>query len=83
MATFQQYRTARTPKTCDEYTGCERGILPGDRYLRASATPGDDEVNQGPHWWTLVICPEHMPPERDTPHPRPSKDRHEGGSDRG
>jgi len=70
MATFQTYRTARTPKTCDDYPGCERGIQPGERYLRASATPHDDEVNQGPHWWTLTICCEHMMPEPDhTPTP--------------
>ncbi len=52
------WRTARTAKPCENYPTCERGILPGDRYLRTAATP-DDEVNQGDHWWTLQICPEH------------------------
>jgi hypothetical protein len=68
MATFEIYRTARTPKRCDNYPRCERGIRPGERYLRASATPRDDEVNQGPHWWTLNICCEHMRPETDPRH---------------
>jgi hypothetical protein len=63
MATFQVYRTARTPKRCESYPRCTRGIKPGERYMRASATPRDSEVNQGPHWRTLAICVEHMRPE--------------------
>lgn len=63
MATFTTYHTARTPKECDDYPRCTRGIQPGERYQRSTATPHDDEVNQGPHWWTLYICCEHMQPE--------------------
>lgn len=63
MATFQTYRTARTPKDCDGYPRCSRGIQPGERYMRASATPHDMEVNQSDRWWTLNICQEHMSPE--------------------
>ena len=63
MATMQQYRTARTAKRCDDYPHCDRGIRPGERYLRAVATPFDGLVNQSPHWWTLNICCEHMRPE--------------------
>lgn len=63
MATMQQYRTARTPKACDDYPRCDRGINPGERYLRAVATPNDTDVNPGPHWRTLQICCEHMRPE--------------------
>lgn len=63
MATFEIYRTARTAKPCDDYPRCTRGIQPGERYLRASATPHDGEVNQGSHWWTLNVCAVHMPPE--------------------
>ena len=64
MSTFQTRRTARTVKPCDNYPPCSRGIQPGDRYLRAVATPWDD-VNEGPRWWTLNICPECSP--EDTP----------------
>ncbi len=63
MATMQAYRTARTPKRCDNYPRCHRGIQPGERYLRAVATPNDMEVNQSDHWRTLNICWEHMYPE--------------------
>jgi hypothetical protein len=63
MATFTIYRTARTAKPCDDYPHCARGIQPGERYMRCSATPRDDEVNQGDRWWTLNICQEHMLPE--------------------
>ena len=66
MAVFTTYRTARTAKRCDEYPGCERGIRPGERYMRAAATPRDDEVNQGPRWWTIQVCCEHMLPEVDS-----------------
>lgn len=63
MTTFQVYRTARTPKDCEHYPRCTRGIEPGERYLRASAAPWDMEVNQSDHWRTLVVCQEHMPCE--------------------
>ena len=59
MATFEIIRTARTPKECDHYPACTRGIQPGDRYIRATATPGD-ECNDGQHWWTLNICALHI-----------------------
>lgn len=64
MATFDVYRTARTAKHCQNYPRCTRGIQPGERYLRASATP-HDEVNQSEHWWTLTICCACMRPERE------------------
>lgn len=60
---MQKYRTARVARPCDDYPRCDRGIRPGERYLRAVATPHDAEVNQSPHWWTLNICCEHMRPE--------------------
>lgn len=63
MATWESYRTARTAKRCDNYRRCGRGIKPGERYLRAVASPHDMEVNQSDHWWTLNICCEHMRPE--------------------
>ena len=63
MATWQTYRTARTAKPCDDYPRCRRGIQPGERYMRAVASPWDNEVNQSPRWWTLNICAEHMRPE--------------------
>lgn len=63
MATMTTYRTARTPKPCDDYPRCARGIRPGERYMRTVATPHDIEVNQSNHWWTLNLCCEHMRPE--------------------
>jgi len=63
MATFEVYRTARTPKQCENYPRCGRGIRSGERYMRCSVTPHDDEVNQGDHWWTLTVCCEHMRPK--------------------
>lgn len=60
MATFEIIRTARTPKPCDHYPRCTRGIQPGDRYVRATATPWDMEVNQSDHWRTLNICALHI-----------------------
>lgn len=63
MAIFGVYRTARTSKDCEDYPRCTRGIRPGERYYRATATPHDSEVNQSDHWRTLVVCQEHMQPE--------------------
>lgn len=64
MATWQTYRTARTSKRCDDYPRCPWGIQPGERYLRATVSPHDIEVNQSDHWWTLNLCYRHMTPER-------------------
>ena len=75
MATWQTYHTARTPKQCDNYPRCHRGIQPGERYMRCVASPQDMEVNQSDHWWTLYICVEHMYPEVTTllSEPRPTE----------
>ena len=63
MAVFEVYRTARTAKDCDNYPQCSRGIRPGERYLLATASPWDMEVNQSERWLTLTVCREHMRPE--------------------
>jgi hypothetical protein len=63
MATIEIYRTARTRKRCDDYPQCDRGIQPSERYLRAAATPGDDDYNPSDHWRVLNICCKHMRPE--------------------
>ena len=66
MTTFNEYRTARTAKECDDYPRCTRGIQPGERYQRCTATPHDDEVNQSDRWWTLCLCVNHMQPEDES-----------------
>jgi hypothetical protein len=63
MASWQTLHTARTPKRCDhEVPRCSRDIKPGERYLRAVASPNDPEVNQSSHWIRMNICSEHITP---------------------